>query len=98
MPQSATSTPLGRIGKSQYKLLLILHAAGAEGCTTAELESKTKLHIRTVQYSMKRLHEFGLVQRFNLKHNKHRWYYSENAADFLTHWPQLPPNAKASSR
>ena len=94
MPQQQ----LRRIGKSQYKLLLILHAAGATGCTTAELETKTKLHIRTVQYSMKRLYEFGLVKKFDLKHNKNKWYYSEIAADFLTHWPALPPCAQASSR
>jgi len=51
-----------------------------------------------VQYSMKRLYEFGLVKKFDLKHNKNKWYYSEIAADFLTHWPALPPCAQASSR
>lgn len=96
MPQSKFKSH--RIGKSQYELLLILHAAGATGCTTAQLEEATGLHIRTIQDSMRRLNDRGLVKKFALRRKKNKWYYSEIASDFLTHWPALPPHAKTSSR
>ena len=87
-----------RIGKSQYDLLRALRVAKRSGCTTAELEQKTQLSLRTIQYVMRRLHARGLVDKKSLKHNKNRWYYSEIAGDFLAHWPALPPHAKPSNR
>lgn len=87
-----------RLGKSQYDLLTALSSAKASGCTTAELKEETQLDLRTIQDSMRRLYSRGLVDKKILKHNKNRWYYSEIAGDFLTHWPALPPHAKISSR
>ena len=86
-----------KLGKNQHELLQVLHAAGATGYTTKELVEITGFHIRSVQDTMKRLAERALVKKFALRHNKNKWYYSEIAEDFLTHWPALPPQAKSST-
>jgi DNA-binding MarR family transcriptional regulator len=86
------------IGKTQFAVLKNLHTAGAKGATTLELQAATGLHLRSIQRAVKQLDDRGLVKKFNLKHNKHRWYYSEVATDYLTFWPALPPHAKSSSR
>ena len=94
MPQTKyKSKPLG---KTQYAVLKLLHALGAKGATTAELKKATKLSLRTIQISLSRLNDRGLVTKFNLKHNKNKWYYSEDAADYLIYWPSLPQHAKSN--
>jgi len=86
------------IKKTQYDLLMALHKVGAKGYTTAELQENTGIPLRSVQDSLKRLANRGLVTKFALRHNKNKWYYSEVAADYLTFWPAVPPSAQTSSR
>ena len=97
MPKQTDGRSL-TIKKTQYDLLTALHTAGSKGCTTAELHETTGISLRGVQDSLKRLANKGLVTKFALRHNKNKWYYSEVAADYLTHWPAAPPQAKSSSR
>tara|TARA_R110002110_G_scaffold29784_15_gene105818 strand:- start:1392 stop:1688 length:297 start_codon:yes stop_codon:yes gene_type:complete len=87
-----------KVGKNQYKIIKMLHECGANGATTKEIQSATGIELRSVQAIMVRLGERGLAQKFALRKNKNRWYYSENADTYLTHWPKFPPHADASSR
>lgn len=87
-----------KVGKTQYKVIKLLHTLGASGATTKEIEDATGMSDRMVRLVLQRLNERGLVQKFALRHNKNKWYYSENADIYLTHWPKFPPLTEASSR
>jgi len=87
-----------KVGKTQYKVIKLLHTLGASGATTKEIEDATGMSDRMVRLVLQRLNERGLVQKFALRHNKNKWYYSENADTYLAHWPKFPPLTEASSR
>ena len=94
MPQR-TKYQSRHVGKTQFEILKTLHTAEGKGATTLEIQVATGLHLRSIQRAVRQLNDRGLVTKFNLKHNKHRWYYSKVADDYLAFWPALPPHVKS---